>query len=142
MSVSDCPRLFFLKYYDFWCHFKERPGRVLFYYMISICITRRGWGSTYLVCYETCILVLAIVTNEYAVLLLWKYGLKVCVVSFGFWSSCLKVYIYLCCIKTHRWTTTPFYLWFPSSRVSLLCWYDTNKILRFVSYSLVLFNPL
>ena len=90
-----------------------------------------------MVCYQTCILVLAVVTNEYTEFLLWEYGLKVCVVSFGYWSSCLKVYIYLRCINTHRWTTTPFYLWFPSSQVRLICWYYTNMMLRFVSYCLV-----
>ena len=130
MSVSSCPRPenICLKYYDFWSNFEKRPGIVLFYYMISICITWRGWGSTYVVCYQTCVIVLSIVTNEYAILLLWKYGLKVCVVSFGFWSSFLKVYIYLCCINTHRQTTTPFYLWLQSSRVILICWYYTNTI--------------
>ena len=54
------------------------------------------------------VFVIAIVTGKCTVLLLQKYNFKVCVVSFDFWSSCLKVYINLCCINTHQKILTSF----------------------------------
>ena len=57
------------------------------------------------------------------VLLLQKYALNVCAVLFGFWSSCLKVYIHSRFINTQQRTITSFFSWSPFSRVSLLCWY-------------------
>ena len=90
-----------------------------------------------MVYYQTRVFLITIVMGECTVLLLRKYDFKVCAVLFGFWSSCLKFYIHLLCINTQRWTTTPFSLWFPSSRVSLLCWYYKNAVLRFVWYCLV-----
>ena len=90
-----------------------------------------------MVCYKTCVLVIAIVTNECTDFLPQKYGFKVCVVSFGFWSSCLKVYIRVCFINTQRWTATPFSLRLPFLWVSLICWYCASKVLRFVWNCLV-----
>ena len=54
------------------------------------------------------------------------------IISFGFWSSCLIVYIHLLCINTQWITTTLFSLWSSLSGVILLCWYNTNTVLRFV----------
>ena len=67
--------------------------------MLAICITWWGKYSTYLVCQQTCVLVIAIIMGECTFLLPQKYVLMVCAVSFGFWSSCLKVYIHLWCIN-------------------------------------------
>ena len=39
-------------------------------------------GVTYLVCYQIRVFVIAIVTGECTVLLLQKYGFKVCAISF------------------------------------------------------------
>ena len=61
-----------------------------------------------MVCYQTCFFVISIVTNNCTVLLQQKYTLNVCVVSFGCWSSCLKVYIYLLCIHTSTNNNTIF----------------------------------
>ena len=66
-----------------------------------------------------------------------KYCFKVCVVLFGFWSSCMKVYSHLTCINTQQQKTTPFSFWLLLSWVSLLCWYYNNTFLRFVWYRLV-----
>ena len=41
-------------------------------------------------------------------LILQKYGFKVCVISFCFYSSHYKVYIHLPCMNTQRRTTAPF----------------------------------
>ena len=90
-----------------------------------------------MVCYQTRVFVIAIVTGECTVLLLQKYILKVCAVLFGFRSSCLKVHIHLRYINTQQQTITSFYLWLPFSRVSLICWYYENTVLRFVWYRLV-----
>ena len=79
----------------------------------------------------------ATVTGECTVLLLRKYGSNVCVVSFCFWSSCLIVYIHLRYINTQWHTITPIYSWSPSSRVSLLCRYYENRVLRFVWFRLI-----
>ena len=83
---------------------------------------------------------------------LWKYSFIVCVISFGFYSTHYKFYIRLPCINTQQRTTepvditrintqqrttTPFSSWSPSLRVSLLCWYYENTVLRFVWYRLV-----
>ena len=51
---------------------------------------------------------IAIVTDEFTILIIWKYGFKVCVILFGFYSTQFKVYIHLPCINTQRQTTSPF----------------------------------
>ena len=81
--------------------------------------------------------VIAIFTGEFTILILQKYGFKVYVILFGFYSTHFKVYIHLPCINTHRGTTTPFSLWSPLSWVSLPYCYDKNMVLRFVWYCLV-----
>ena len=86
---------------------------------------------------STIFFVIAIVTGEFTLLILQKYGFKVCVILFGFYSSRFKFYIRLPCINTQQQTTTPFSSWSPLSRVSLLYWYYKNTVLRFVWYSLV-----
>ena len=91
-----------------------------------------------MVCYKTSVFVITIVTGEYTVLLLQKHGFKFCTVLFGFWSSCLKVYIHLRCINTQKNRTTQFDSWSPLSQVNLLSWYYENAFLRFVWYRLVL----
>ena len=87
--------------------------------------------------YHTRFFVIPIVMGECTVLLLQKYGFKVCAVLFGFWSSCLKFHIHLLWINTQRQITTPFYSWLPSSRVSLLCCYYEHTVRSFVWYCLV-----
>ena len=69
--------------------------------------------------------------------LLQKCGIKVCAVLFGFCSSCLIVYIDWYFITTQQQTTTPLWLWLPSSQVNLLCWYYENTVLRLVWYCLI-----
>ena len=86
----------------------------------------------------TILFVVAIATGEFTILILWKYGFKVCVILFGFYSSHFKVYIYLPCINTQWKTTKPFYLWLSLSHASLLYWYYENTVLRFVWYLLAL----
>ena len=49
-----------------------------------------------------------IVTGELTILILQKYGFRVCVISFGFYSTHFKVYIHLTSIKKQRRTTAPF----------------------------------
>ena len=95
-----------------------------------------------MVCYQTRISVIAIVIGECTVLLLLKYYIMVCDVSFCFWSYCLIVYIHLGCINTQQWTTTPFLLWLPSSLVGVLC--CTTKIWFYCLCDFVwfLFNSL
>ena len=39
---------------------------------------------------------------------LQTFGFIVCVISLDFYSTQYKVYIYLPCINTHRWTIAPF----------------------------------
>ena len=56
----------------------------------------------------TILVVIAIVTGECTMLILQKYGFKVCVISFDFYSTHYKVYIHLPCINSHRRTTAPF----------------------------------
>ena len=87
-----------------------------------------------MVCYQTQVFVITIVTGECTVLLLQKYGFNIFASSFGFRSSSWKLYIHLRCNNTQRRTTTQFSLWSPSSRVSLLCWYYKNTVLKFVWY--------
>ena len=48
---------------------------------------------------------IAIVTGEFTLLILQKYGFKVCVISFGFYSTHFKVYTRVPSINTHRQTT-------------------------------------
>ena len=86
---------------------------------------------------STIFFVTAIVTGEFNILILRKYGFKVCAILFGFYLSCFKVYINSPCINTQRQTTAQFSLWSPLSRVSLLYWYYENTVLSFVWYHLV-----
>ena len=51
---------------------------------------------------------ISIVTGEFTILILQKYGFKVCVISFHFYSTNFKVYIHLSCIYTQRQTSAPF----------------------------------
>ena len=51
---------------------------------------------------------IAIVTDEFTLLILQKYGFKVCVILFGFYSTHYKVYIHITCINTQWQTTAPF----------------------------------
>ena len=46
--------------------------------------------------------------GEFSILILQKYHFKVCVISFGFYSTHFKVYIHLPCINTQQRTTSPF----------------------------------
>ena len=50
----------------------------------------------------------AIVMGKFTMLILIKYSFKVCVLSFGFYSTNYKVYIHLTCINTQQRTTSPF----------------------------------
>ena len=86
---------------------------------------------------STIFFVISIVTGEFTILIIQKYVFKVCVISFGFYSSHFKFYIHLTCINTQRQTTAPFSLWLPLSRVSLLYWYYENTFLSFLWYRLV-----
>ena len=52
--------------------------------------------------------VIAIFTSEFTMLILNKYGLKVCVTLFGFYSTHYKVYIHLPCINTQQQTSVQF----------------------------------
>ena len=49
-----------------------------------------------------------IVMGEFTILILWRYGFKVCVILFGFYSTRFKVYFHLLCINTLQRTTAPF----------------------------------
>ena len=53
---------------------------------------------------------IAIVRGEFTILILNKYGLKVCVISFGFYSTHHKMYVHLPCINTHQQSIAPFYI--------------------------------
>ena len=86
---------------------------------------------------NTIFIVIAIISDEFTILILRKYGFKVCMILFGFYSSNFKVYIHLLCINTQRQTTAPFFWCLPLSRASLLYWYHKNKVLRFVWHFLV-----
>ena len=57
---------------------------------------------------NTILLVITIVTGEFTMLILQKYGFKVCVISFGFYSTHYKVYIHIPWINTQRQKTAPF----------------------------------
>ena len=48
------------------------------------------------------------VTGEFTILILRKYRVKVCVISFGFYLSHFKVHVYLLRINTQRRKTAPF----------------------------------
>ena len=52
--------------------------------------------------------VVSIVTGELNMLIILKYGFKVCVISFGFYLIHYKVYIHLHCINTQWQKTAPF----------------------------------
>ena len=51
---------------------------------------------------------IAIFTGEFTILILIKYGFKVCVILFDLYSTHFKVYIHLPCINTRQRTTSPF----------------------------------
>ena len=51
---------------------------------------------------------MAIVTVECTILILRKYGFKVCVILFSFYSINFEVYIYLPCTNKHQQATAPF----------------------------------
>ena len=51
---------------------------------------------------------MAIVTGEFTILILKKYGFKVCMISFEFYSTNFKVYIHIPCINTQRQKAAPF----------------------------------
>ena len=51
---------------------------------------------------------ISIVTGEFTIMILQKYGFKICVISFGFYSTHFKVYIHLPSINTQKRTTEPF----------------------------------
>ena len=57
---------------------------------------------------STFFFVISIVTGEFTILILRKYDFKVCMISFGFYSTHFKVYIHLPCINKQLWTTAPF----------------------------------
>ena len=80
---------------------------------------------------------IAIITGEFNILILRKYSLKICAISFGFWASYLKVYIHLPWIKTQQWKTPSFSSRSLLTRMSLIYWYYKNTVLRFVWYCLV-----
>ena len=46
--------------------------------------------------------------GKFNLFILWKYGFKVCMISFGLYSTNFKVYIHLPCISTQQQTTAPF----------------------------------
>ena len=46
--------------------------------------------------------------HQFTILILRKFGFKVCVISFGFYSTNFKVDIHLPCINTQRQTKAPF----------------------------------
>ena len=52
---------------------------------------------------------IAIVTGECNILILQKYGFKVCAISFSFYSIYFEVYIYSLCNNTQQRATSPFY---------------------------------
>ena len=51
---------------------------------------------------STILFVIAIFTGEFTILILQKYGFKVCVILFGFYSAHFKVYTHLTCINTQN----------------------------------------
>ena len=98
-----------------------RPGKVIFYWVLDICITWRGLRICNLVCYQTRITAIANITGESTILLILKYVIKICAVLFGFWTYSLIVYILLRYINAHRRETTPLSSLFPLSQASVLC---------------------
>ena len=86
---------------------------------------------------QTRVSVIAIGTGDCTIFLLQNIVVWFVLFFFGFWSSCLIIYIHLRCINTQIWTTTPFSLWLPLSPVSLLWWYHNNRGLRFVWFCLI-----
>ena len=52
--------------------------------------------------------VVAILTGELTMLIIKKYGFKVCAISFNFCFNHYKVYIHLPCINTQQQTTSSF----------------------------------
>ena len=66
------------------------------------CINTQRWTTTPI------FFVIAIVTDEFAILILQNYSFKVCVIFFCFNSTRFKVYIHLPVINTQRQTTASF----------------------------------
>ena len=116
----------------------EAPWYISVYYVGFICITWRGKGSASFVCNQHCVVEIDIVTDEFTILILQKYGFKVWCIPFGFYSSHFILYIHLPWMNTQRQTTATFSSQSPFSLVSLLYWYYKNRVLRFVCYSFVL----
>ena len=56
----------------------------------------------------TILFLIAIVTGEFTFLILRKYGCKVCMILFSFYSTHFKVYIHLPCINSQRQKTASF----------------------------------
>ena len=52
--------------------------------------------------------VIDVVTGEFTLLIIQKYGFDFCVILFGFYSTRFKVYIHSPCINTQQQTTKPF----------------------------------
>ena len=57
---------------------------------------------------NTIFFVISIVMDEFTMLLLQKYSLRVCMISLGFYSTHYKDYIHIPCINTQIWRTEPF----------------------------------
>ena len=57
---------------------------------------------------NTIFFVITNVTGKLTMLVLPNFGSKVCVISFGFYSTQYKVYIHLPCINTQQHTAEPF----------------------------------
>ena len=57
---------------------------------------------------NTIFFVITIVTGEFTMLILQKYGFKVCVISFDLYPTNYIVHIHLPCINTQPQTTAPF----------------------------------
>ena len=58
--------------------------------------------------YKTSFIVIGIVMGECTMLYYKKYGFKVCVILFDFYSTHYKVYIHIPCITTQQQTRAPF----------------------------------
>ena len=90
-----------------------------------------------MVCYQTCVSVIAIVTYKCTLFLLLKYGITFCAVSFGFWSYCLIVYINLHCINTAKNNNTIFIVIAIVTGECTMLYYE-NTVLSFVWFCLIL----
>ena len=77
-------------------------------------------------CYEWVFL------GKFTICITWKYSCKVCIISFGFYSSHCKVFITLPFSNTHGQKIAPFSAWLPLSKVILPYWYYENMVLKFL----------